>query len=122
MFGLLFDPLFRPITLQLILIAVFFGTSVASLFVLVDMASGTLLGLPILAGRVSGLAYFIEEIATLMTRDPRVATVFVSVLWLVYPVARLAWMFCYFDVRIRKEGWDIELDFRVEANRLEATA
>ena len=118
----LMNSTFRDLLGRLIMIVVFFGTSVASLFVLVDMASGTLLGLPILAGRVSGLAYFIEEIATLMTRDPRVATVFVSVLWLVYPVARLAWMFCYFDVRIRKEGWDIELDFRVEANRLEATA
>jgi hypothetical protein len=47
--------------------------------------------------------------------------VLVSVLWIVYPVIRLAWMFCYLDVRIRKEGWDLEIDFRVEARRLEGT-
>jgi hypothetical protein len=116
----LMNSTFLDLLGRLIVIVVFFGVSVASLFVLVDMASGTLLGLPILMGRVSGLAYVFEEVATLMIRDPRVATVFISILWLVYPVARLAWMFCYFDVRIRKEGWDVELDFRVEANRLEA--
>jgi hypothetical protein len=116
----LMNSTFRDLLGRLIMIVVFFAVSVTSLFVLVDMASGTLLGLPIMSGRVSGLAYIIEEVATLMTRDPRIATVFISILWLVYPVTRLAWMFCYFDVRIRKEGWDVELDFRVEANRLEA--
>ncbi|NQV24983.1 MAG: hypothetical protein HQ518_11515 [Rhodopirellula sp.] len=116
----LMNGTFRDLLGRLIMIVVFFVVSVASLFVLVDMASGTLLGLPILFGRVSGFAYFFEEVATLMTRDPRVATVFVSILWFVYPVTRLAWMFCYFDVRIRKEGWDVELAFRVEAERLEA--
>ncbi len=116
----LMNSTFRDLVGRLMMIVVFFTVSVISLFVLVDMASGTLLGLPILSGRVSGFAYFFEEVATLMTRDPRIATVFISILWLVYPVTRLAWMFCYFDVRIRKEGWDVELDFRVEANRLEA--
>jgi hypothetical protein len=116
----LMNSTFRDLLGRLIMIVVFFAVSVTSLFVLVDMASGTLLGLPIMSGRISGLAYIIEEVATLMTRDPRIATVFISILWFVYPVTRLAWMFCYFDVRIRKEGWDVELDFRVEANRLEA--
>jgi hypothetical protein len=39
--------------------------------------------------------------------------------WLVYPLARLAWFFCYLDARIRKEGWDVELAFRIEAGRLQ---
>lgn len=37
-------------------------------------------------------------------------------LWLVFPLCRIAWFFCYLNVRIRKEGWDIELEFRREAS------
>lgn len=105
---------------RLVTIVLFFAISVGSLFVLVDLTSGMLLGLPIFYGRISSLAYFQDEVFTLLTLDPRVATVLVAVCWLVYPVTRLAWMFCYLDVRIRKEGWDVEIDFRVEARRLEA--
>lgn len=117
----LMNSTFSNLLGRLVMIVVFFGACTLSLFMLVDLASGTLLGLPILAGRVSSLAYVIEEVITLLTLDPRVATVLISVMWLVYPVTRLAWMFCYFDVRIRKEGWDVDIDFRVEAKRLEAT-
>jgi hypothetical protein len=105
---------------RLVALFLFFSISVGSLFVVVDVMSGTLLGWPVLVGRISGLAHIEQEIFTLFTRDPRVATVLVAVCWLVYPVARLAWLFCYLDIRIRKEGWDVELDFRVEAQRLEA--
>jgi hypothetical protein len=103
-------------------IVLFFVMSVLSLFVLVDLAAGMLFDWPILIGRISGLGYMLEELATLLSRDPRVAAALVTVAWLVYPVTRLAWMFCYLDVRIRQEGWDVELDFRVEARRLEAAA
>jgi hypothetical protein len=106
---------------RLFAIVSFFSITTLSLFVLIDLAVGTLLGLPVLVGRFSDLAYFVEEFTTLMLHDPRVSTVLVSVLWIVYPVIRLAWMFCYLDVRIRKEGWDLEIDFRVEARRLEGT-
>jgi hypothetical protein len=41
-----------------------------------------------------------------------------STWWLVYPLARLAWFFCYLDARIRREGWDVEIAFRVEARRI----
>lgn len=116
----LMNDTFRGLLGNLIALMLLFGIMVSSLFVLTDMASGTLFGFPILAGRVSGFAYMVEEIMTLLTRDPRVGTVLVAVMWLVYPITRLAWMFCYLDVRIRKEGWDVELNFRVEARRLES--
>lgn len=77
-------------------------------------------GVPILSGRVSSWAHFENELMTLMTADPRVGMVLVAVMWFVYPVTRLAWMFRYLNTRIQKEGWDIELSFRVEARRLEA--
>ncbi len=111
---------------QLVIVLIFFCATVVSLFVCVDLLADALFSWPILAGRLTGWAYFFSETETLLTVDPRVGTVFVAVLWLVYPVARLAWMFCYLDVRILKEGWDVELNFRVEARRLqeklEATA
>ena len=118
----LMNETFRGLIGNLIALVLLYGIMVVSLFVLTDMASGTLFGVPVLAGRVSGFAYMLEEITTLMTRDPRVGTVLVAVMWLVYPITRLAWMFCYLDVRIRKEGWDVELNFRVEARRLESPA
>lgn len=117
----LLSGLFGHLLGRLVTIFVFFGSCTLSLFMLIDLASSTLLGLPIFTGRISSLEYAVEETLTLLTVDPRVATVLISVMWLVYPVTRLSWMFCYFDVRIRKEGWDIELDFRVEAQRLEAS-
>ena len=52
--------------------------------------------------------------------DPLVTTVIHALLWAFYPLIRIAWFFCYLDVRIQKEGWDVELDFRIEAQRLEA--
>ena len=43
-------------------------------------------------------------------------------IWLPYPVIRLAWFFCYLDQRIRNECWDLQLQFRAEAARLEELA
>lgn len=111
---------------RLVMVLAFFSVAVVSLFLFIDLTSSTLFSWPILSGRVSSLAYLDRELRTLLTVDPRVGTVLVAVLWLIYPVARLAWMFCYLDVRILKEGWDVELNFRIEARRLqeslEATA
>ena len=103
---------------RLVMIASFYTLTVISLFVLVDATSGLLFGFPILAGRISEAAYAVDELMVLLTVDPAIATLLFALMWIVYPVARLAWFFCYLDVRIRKEGWDVELDFRIEAARL----
>jgi len=96
-----------------------FATAVSiSMFTVIDIGSGTLLGYPIVLGRAS--AFFAEEIFYLLLWDPLVVTTVSATLWFVYPLARLAWFFCYIDARIRKEGWDVELEFRVEAHRLQA--
>ena len=118
----LMNDTFKGLVGRLFTLAAFYSMTVMSVFVLVDVAFGTLFGLPILIGRVESTEYLAEELATLLSQDPRVAAVLVAVAWLVYPITRLAWMFCYFDVRIRKEGWDVELAFRIEARRLEAAA
>ena len=102
----------------------FFGAiAVLSLFVLADKGVEFFLGVPIFWGRVSSdvpAAVLFQEALNLIRYDPLAITAFHATLWLVYPVARLAWFFCYLDVRIRKECWDVELDFRIEAQRLES--
>ena len=54
--------------------------------------------------------------------DPAFLTTIQLALWLPYPVIRLAWFFCYLDQRIRNECWDLQLQYRAEAARLEELA
>jgi hypothetical protein len=35
------------------------------------------------------------------------------------PFISLVWFFVYLDVRIRKEGWDLEIAFRARAAQME---
>jgi hypothetical protein len=88
-----------------------------TLFVFLDLGSQFLFGVPILLARVSWAVAF-EDVSNLLSYDPLPVVALASVLWLVYPLARLAWFFCYLDARIRKEGWDVEIAFRVEARRI----
>jgi hypothetical protein len=88
-----------------------------AVFLLVDLASGKLLGLPILIGRDPGASGLLDTLDR-CSWDPVAVTTFCGLLWASYPLARLAWFFCYLDQRIRNECWDVELDFRREARRL----
>ena len=87
------------------------------LFTLIDVGSQTLFGHPLFLGRVSWMQ-FPEESLQLLLGDPGVVAAWSLSLWLIYPLARLAWFLCYLDTRIRKEGWDLEIAFRLEAQRL----
>jgi hypothetical protein len=104
----------------LVLVA-FAAAAAVALFTLVDQTLLLLFGWPLLLGRLDprGPA---GDLWDLVQGDPAAVAVLAAVVWLLYPVARLAWFFCYLDVRIRKEGWDLELSFRVEARRLSVTA
>jgi hypothetical protein len=84
------------------------------------MTLGLVFSVPILFGRITG-EFFVDDVGFLLMHDPLVVTTICATLWLAYPLARLAWFFCYLDTRIRKEAWDVELDFRIESQRLEAT-
>ena len=111
------------LTLRLAVIVLFFGAVVVMLFLLADAASGFFFGFPLFAGRLpEGIDWFAGEVSYLLFEDPRTLTALLALMWFVYPLARLAWFFCYLDVRIRKELWDVELDFRIEARRLEAAS
>jgi hypothetical protein len=111
-----------------------------AMFFTIDWACG-LLGYPILIGRIRQVVpfeqlggsarggNFVEAIAAvfratveMLLRDPRCLTVFAAAVMLVYPIVRLAWFFCYIDLRVRRDCWDMELLFRQEARRLEGVA
>jgi hypothetical protein len=112
---------FFDLLLRFFVVNGFYLCIVMSLFTLIDLTSGVVFGMPILFGRITG-GFFLDDVQFLVMHDPLVVTAICATLWLAYPLARLTWFFCYLDTRIRKEAWDIELDFRIEAQRLEATA
>ena len=105
-------------------IIAFTACAALSIFTLIDISSGVLFGLPVLLGRLPSPlkdpGETLRAAMDLLVSDPTAVLVLTAVLWLLCPIARIAWFLCYLDVRIRKECWDVELDFRVEARRLGA--
>src|SRR5262249_13429284 len=95
------------------------GTTVA-VFTLVDQGIGLLLGQGLVSGRID--PRFLEDSLDRLLADPGAMALLTGTVWFVYPVARLAWFFSYLDVRIRKEGWDLELDLRIEWRRIATVA
>lgn len=105
-------------------------------FATFDFACDKLLGYPILMGRLdqiipsggtdanpfNGFGAIIGEAFTLLLRDSRCLTVFTGTVLLVYPIARIAWFFCYIDLRVRRDCWDMDLKFQQEVRRLEGMA
>ncbi|MCZ6795710.1 MAG: hypothetical protein O7J95_19055, partial [Planctomycetota bacterium] len=97
---------------------VFCTLVVAINFVVLDLTFDFLFDSPLFFDRFEWM-YFDEALISYFTTDPRCVSAVLALLWITYPLARLTLFFCYLDVRIRKECWDLELDFRVEARRLE---
>jgi hypothetical protein len=115
--GEIMSHTFWSATGRYVVIGLFAMAVFISVFTVIDLGSGVLLGFPIFLGRLSSL--FGEEVFYVMFFDPLVVSALSATAWLVYPLARLAWFFCYLDARIRKEGWDVELAFRIEAQKLQ---
>lgn len=103
------SPVMRFVAIQAFTLGLFL-----SFFTLIDLAFNYLIGVPIWTGHGYGAWAMIER----LWYDPRVVTVMLGVVWMVYPLGRMAWFFCYLDQRIRNECWDVELDFRRDARRL----
>ncbi len=102
-------------------ILLFSGIVSVALFSVLDQAIGLAFGYSILFGESTGSmgTVAIREAWDRFYFDPFLIALVHLVLWTIYPIARLAWFFCYVDLRIRSEGWDLELDCRIEAQRLE---
>ncbi|MBL8816411.1 MAG: hypothetical protein JNL58_10290 [Planctomyces sp.] len=91
------------------------------LFIIIELLAYTLFNVPIFFTKIpTDLSVdFSERLTSLTHDDPLFLTSLHLSIWLPYPLLRLAWFFCYLDQRIRNECWDLDLQFRAEANRLE---
>lgn len=69
----------------------------------------------LIEGLMEGVSFWL-----LITTDPYVMTLLTACLILCFPFVRLAWMFCYFSVRVRSDCWDISVRMKREVRRLEA--
>lgn len=103
---------------RLITITAFWVIFAFGLFLLIDVLSGLIFNAPIFFGTIAPGPDQRAAFASRIIDDPLVVTTLQAALWITYPIARLAWFFCYLDQRIRNECWDLELQFRVESARL----
>lgn len=95
----------------------------SGVFILLDLTAGTLVGNPLFFARLAGNNSRLNEtLAQLLFDDPAFLTALQLAIWIPYPVIRLAWFFCYLDQRIRNECWDLQVQLRAEAARLEQLA
>jgi len=93
------------------------------LFLILDFLATALFNSPIFFEKAfDSYRNFGDRFSQLVNDDPKVLTAIQLTLWLPYPVIRLAWFFCYLDQRIRNECWDLQLQFRAEAVRIEELA
>ncbi|HUG93554.1 MAG TPA: hypothetical protein VML55_22125 [Planctomycetaceae bacterium] len=110
-------------------ILIYFVMLWAVVFVTVDFGWYLLAGDSPLVGRVLELA---ESAATsgevrqtfadvwhVLVHDAFLQVELTATGLLAFPLTRLAWLFCYLDVRVRKDCWDMQLQFADEVVRLE---
>lgn len=101
----------------------YWGIMSFGLFLMIDLISTLMFNRPIFfailfEGSRDGRDVFLQ----LTHDDPAFLTTIQLALWLPYPIIRLCWFFCYLDQRIRNECWDLQLQYRAEASRLEDLA
>lgn len=89
------------------------------LFFALDLLSAVLLNTPIFFGTIGVGPDRWHALTARLVDDPVFVTALLASFWLTTPIVRLAWFFCYLDQRIRNECWDLDLQYRVEAVRLE---
>ena len=118
--GELVRPTYVELLAKRLVLALFWAVAALAMFAFVDRVCALLLGRPLFAGRID--SRFFGESVEFLLADPWSMALLTGAFWLVYPVVRLAWFFSYLDLRIRREGWDLELGFRIESRRLEASA
>lgn len=62
---------------------------------------------------------YVEHLWRLATSDPAVLVLHLTTGLAAYAVCRLAWFFCYIDLRVRRDCWDLELEMLDESQRLD---
>ncbi|MCA9048689.1 MAG: hypothetical protein KDA89_08170 [Planctomycetaceae bacterium] len=104
---------------RLITISVFWMLISAGLFLAVDLIATWVFNAPIFFGTIAPGPDQWKAFTSRLIDDPRLILTLQAVLWVTWPVMRIAWFFCYLDQRIRAECWDLDLQFRTEARRIE---
>ncbi|MFY9256569.1 MAG: hypothetical protein WAO83_24155 [Fuerstiella sp.] len=104
---------------RVITLTFFWAVSAFGVFMLMDILSGWIFNAPIFFGTIAPGPDQVKAFQSKVLDDPWLLTMVQVALWVTYPIVRLAWFFCYLDQRIRNECWDLELQFRVEAGRIE---
>jgi len=104
---------------RVISLAAFWALFAFGVFLMMDVSSGVLFHRPLFFGTIAPGPDMRAALAAKVVADAAVVTALQVSLGLTYPVIRLAWFFCYLDQRIRNECWDLELQFRTEAVRLQ---
>lgn len=85
------------------------------LFISADAVASLIFRTPIFLGRLnelpagSELGEYMKHAWGLLVHDPMVLSTLTATALLVYLVNRLAWFFCYIDIRVRRDCWDLEL-------------
>jgi hypothetical protein len=93
-----------------------------------DAAWTILFGQSLFFGRLSEVGSIIggeqidesdfERVAALALDDPAVLILHLATGLATYAVCRIAWFFCYIDLRVRRDCWDLELELLREAERI----
>jgi hypothetical protein len=94
------------------------------LFVTADACASLFFRAPIFLGRLQDLPpgseakdYF-QHAWELLLHDPLILATLTATALLVYPINRLAWFFCYIDLRVRKDCWDLEIRISNETHHI----
>ncbi|QDU81915.1 hypothetical protein Pla110_36660 [Polystyrenella longa] len=84
------------------------------LFLFVDLASSLLFDFPIFFYRFQEDA----SLLYLLIYDPYVMVTATAVVLFTYPIIRMAWMFCYINLRVKFDCWDIATSINRQAEIL----
>jgi len=96
------------------------------IFMTIDAAASLIFRWPIFLGRLgnipreAGADVYFDLAGELLVRDPLVLATLTATGLFVYLINRLAWFFCYIDIRVRRDCWDLELQFAQAAQNLKA--
>lgn len=94
------------------------------LFISVDALASLIFRTPLFLGRLDELprgaevGEHIQHAWGLLITDPLILSTLTATALLVYIVNRLAWFFCYIDIRVRRDCWDLELKMLQTTRRL----
>ncbi|WP_166821442.1 hypothetical protein [Thalassoroseus pseudoceratinae] len=87
-------------------------------FVTLDAMISLLFQVPIFFGRAFTAELSAGRALELLRSDPLVLTTLTATALLTWPLARIAWLFTYLDIRVRRDCWDLQFRMAEESQRL----